>query len=520
MPPISFEVVLEELLVCIPVGFGIALNQPFTGVYGYIFVIGILLSTFGRTQSQGRFQKQLKYSLFFRRFSEDGFIYPIVMLPLIVLQLDGYNRGQLDIEFISMTNASACALFGIYLCFNVWIFIGTSMGLFMFLMPYVLANSAFIAVLLGIIFTTLFIALVRCFPNSFTFGEASLIVQTTCLIAFQFIRDLHSYYNRTIVDYQTEYSQFVLILMTSTIFTIAAISPILYCKKKWCLSESDKWIASICFYIGLILNVCIIFIPSMVYLMKKDPLDWLITIIVFNKSFRIYLIVYWSVLVLFALIIVYWFSTGHKNIPKTIVRKIFHGIAFLIFAPLYYDREFFAVITTIVFVLFIGIELLREFDVKPFSKILSRYLEPFREQQDSGSLILTHIYLLAGFSIPIWLSITYQKPGMFSMLSIYAGVLSLGVGDTFASLFGKRYGKRTWPNRNKTYVGTAGCFTSMLIVGTLGAFCLEGILNLKQFALLVLICLLVSILEGISNQVDNMILPAYTFLLCKTFSNF
>ena len=160
--------------------------------------------------------------------------------------------------------------------------------------------------------------------------------------------------------------------------------------------------------------------------------------------------------------------------------------------------------------------------IEPVGKLLSHYLEPFREQQDSGPLILTHIYLLSGLSFPFWHALSDENykqpdPNLFQFLSINAGIVSLCVGDTFASIAGKLYGTQTWPNRSKTYKGTLGCFLSMFTYCLLSIFYFQFSVDLYQMVLLVLFCICVSLLESISNQVDNLLLPIYTLLLCKTY---
>ena len=181
-----------------------------------------------------------------------------------------------------------------------------------------------------------------------------------------------------------------------------------------------------------------------------------------------------------------------------------------------------AVITSIVFIAFVFIELVRLNEIEPIGRLLSRYLEPFRDQQDSGPLILTHIYLLSGLSFPFWYAVSYgtsqqEKQSLFQFLSIYAGIISLCVGDTFASVIGKLYGTQTWPNRSKTYKGTLGCFLAMLTFGISSIQFFQFPMNLHEIILLFVLCLCVSLLESISNQVDNFLLPTYTLLLCESF---
>jgi hypothetical protein len=46
---------------------------------------------------------------------------------------------------------------------------------------------------------------------------------------------------------------------------------------------------------------------------------------------------------------------------------------------------------------------LRVLKIAPFGSLLQEYLQVFTDERDEGLLILTHIYLLVGCTLPIWL---------------------------------------------------------------------------------------------------------------------
>ena len=48
-------------------------------------------------------------------------------------------------------------------------------------------------------------------------------------------------------------------------------------------------------------------------------------------------------------------------------------------------------------------QIMRFFALWPFGDFLHKVLMEFVDSKDSGQLILSHIYLLAGFSLPLWL---------------------------------------------------------------------------------------------------------------------
>lgn len=76
----------------------------------------------------------------------------------------------------------------------------------------------------------------------------------------------------------------------------------------------------------------------------------------------------------------------------------------------------------------------------------------FRDKQDEGDLLITHIYLLAGCSMPVWLQgvkFTCLGDNGWNLLCALSGVLSVGVGDTFASIGGSAFGKTIWEGNRK-----------------------------------------------------------------------
>ncbi|OLL25710.1 Dolichol kinase sec59 [Neolecta irregularis DAH-3] len=77
----------------------------------------------------------------------------------------------------------------------------------------------------------------------------------------------------------------------------------------------------------------------------------------------------------------------------------------------------------------------------------------------------------------------------------YVGILSLGLGDSMASIFGKLFGRRKWFLTKKTAEG------SWLVVAmqwtTLGS----------AFWKYVMVVVLTGIYEGISEQNDNIMVP-------------
>jgi dolichol kinase len=134
------------------------------------------------------------------------------------------------------------------------------------------------------------------------------------------------------------------------------------------------------------------------------------------------------------------------------------------------------------------------------------------DDRDSGRVILTHIYLLVGLAIPVWL--IPNTNGAFK-IAMYSGVLSLGIGDSFASIIGKQLGQIKLPNSEKTLEGTvAGMIGQIVMAGVLYFLDPEIVLRNTTQAICIIVSLVFgSFLEAVTLQIDNLVLPLYTLAL-------
>ena len=88
------------------------------------------------------------------------------------------------------------------------------------------------------------------------------------------------------------------------------------------------------------------------------------------------------------------------------------------------------------------------------------------DDRDSGSIIVTHIYLLLGCASPLWLE--EMSASSQRLLCSLAGVNVLGVGDAMSALVGTLYGKHhIFSGRSKTLEGSSAFFISMMVFNLL-----------------------------------------------------
>lgn len=128
--------------------------------------------------------------------------------------------------------------------------------------------------------------------------------------------------------------------------------------------------------------------------------------------------------------IVWQLNCREKSNTRT--RKIFHILIVLVFVPgLIYQCTFIYVASVIALALLIVLETMRIIQLSPVHNILNKSVKCFIDEKDAGVVALTPIYLLIGFSLPLWL---YNNCIVFLVcfFFIYFTSLSPKIGYTLA----------------------------------------------------------------------------------------
>lgn len=146
--------------------------------------------------------------------------------------------------------------------------------------------------------------------------------------------------------------------------------------------------------------------------------------------------------------------------------------------------------------------------IEPISSILRNAFQLFQDEKDSGELILTNIYLLAGVALPLWLSpdLNLENP-----LTLLSGVMCIGIGDSFASIIGSKFGKVKIFNTEKTLEGLLASVLSQIAFIQL----LQTATLVQMNALIVIPIVITSIIEAFTTQVDNVALPFVMYILMR-----
>lgn len=110
--------------------------------------------------------------------------------------------------------------------------------------------------------------------------------------------------------------------------------------------------------------------------------------------------------------------------------------------------------TGVALAIFVVLELLRLLQMPPFATTLTQAFDSFKDEKDAGGLALTPFCLLIGCALPIWLTpCPCLRAGKDSpLLLLLSGILTVGVGDTAASVLGSKYGRNKWSSEYIIYI--------------------------------------------------------------------
>ena len=168
---------------------------------------------------------------------------------------------------------------------------------------------------------------------------------------------------------------------------------------------------------------------------------------------RLILCAYWLGIIIVGLAVVFRLSAVYEVDTR---RKVFHFMMVAMLLPAtYVDPTFAALALALMLAIFLLLDLFRASQLPPLSKSLAYFLTPYVDGRDlKGPVVISHIFLLIGCAIPLWLSLgslPRTDSGYLSgwevprrEVSMVSGVICVGMGDAAASLIGRRYGRRKW----------------------------------------------------------------------------
>ncbi|KAK3327202.1 hypothetical protein B0T19DRAFT_421064 [Cercophora scortea] len=168
---------------------------------------------------------------------------------------------------------------------------------------------------------------------------------------------------------------------------------------------------------------------------------------------RLLLSAYWAGVIVVGLAIVMRLSPIYEVDTR---RKVFHFMMVAMFLPTtFIDPTYIALALSLVLAIFLLLDLLRASQLPPLSKPIARFLTPYVDGRDlRGPVVISHIFLLIGCAIPLWLSLaSLPRVGAGALegwdvptrdVSMVSGIVCVGLGDAAASLIGRRWGRTKW----------------------------------------------------------------------------
>ncbi|KQJ93298.1 hypothetical protein BRADI_3g03700v3 [Brachypodium distachyon] len=281
---------------------------------------------------------------------------------------------------------------------------------------------------------------------------------------------------------------------------------------KW----TEKRIGSLVFYVSLLV-VLLLLVPSWTRLvqgLEVHPFVWIVNYMLTNSRERLALCAYWICVICVSIRRFYSISKQSKT-ERILLRKYYHLVAVLIFSPaVIFQPAFLDLAFGAAFAVFLILEMIRVWEVYPLGHTVHQFMNAFTDHRDSEILIVSHFSLLLGCALPKWMSSGFNdRP-----LAPFAGILSLGIGDTMASMIGYKYGVLRWSKTGKkTIEGTAAGITSVLAACSILVSLLASsgyILSQHWLSLSVAVTLSL-LLEAYTAQLDNAFIPLVFYsLLC------
>ncbi|KAF8397730.1 hypothetical protein HHK36_016652 [Tetracentron sinense] len=218
---------------------------------------------------------------------------------------------------------------------------------------------------------------------------------------------------------------------------------------------------SLVFYISLAITLILIVPTWMQFVQDFDlhPFLWVFVFMFTEPLKRLPLCIYWVGVISVSVLRFYNISKNSK-IERILLRKYYHLMAVLMFLPgLIFQPNFLDLAFGAALAVFLALEIIRVWRIWPLGQLVNQFMNAFTDHRDSDLLIVSHFSLLLGCALPKWMSSGFNdRP-----LTPFAGILSLGIGDTMASIVGHKYGVLRWSKSGKkTVEGTAAGITSVL----------------------------------------------------------
>ncbi|KAM0996636.1 hypothetical protein ACFX13_006658 [Malus domestica] len=370
----------------------------------------------------------------------------------------------------------------------------------------------------------------RTFPSCASIGEACLVTSGLVLyfgdmLAYTIEKVSGFFMKSEVVQYGSKRSEISIIIQGLLLGLLLFPMAFKFVLRMWEFSLStarsevrtnnEIW-RSVIFFSSLGF-IMIVIIPSWMQLVQDfhmHPLLWVLSFIFSEPLKRLSLCAYW-ICVIFVSVLRFYNISKNSKIERILLRKYYHLMAVSMFVPaLIFQPEFLDLSFGAALAVFLALEIIRVWRISPLGQSVDKFMNAFTDHRDSDLLIVSHFSLLLGCALPIWISSGYNdRP-----LAPFSGILSLGIGDTMASVVGYKYGVLRWSKTGKkTIEGTAAGITSVLAACSvlLPLLASTGYILTEHWCSLLLAVTVSGMLEAYTAQLDNAFIPLVFYsLLC------
>lgn len=343
------------------------------------------------------------------------------------------------------------------------------------------------------------IKLFKSMPRSFTFGEGCIVTQGLTVFLYNCLLQFPHSSEVIVLNEQLN-----IILQMGLLGVLSMILTLYY------IPFLQKWI----FFYPLLFSVC-----AALCSMTIDN-KFAVTILwnfIFKDLDRTIIVGAYIIFLGLAATTVAWQIQRNKK-STTATRKVFHILIVMVYVPgLLYQCSFLYIASAVIFAFLTVLEVARVIKLYPVADVLEKSVSSFIDEKDAGKVALTPLYLLIGCSLPMWI---HNSPCdlldscSHEFLPLLAGILSIGIGDTFASVIGSKLGRHKWgKNSEKSVEGTLASIIGQCIF-VYGLHYFEFLnLNTRLTALCGIAVISNALVEAFTDQVDNLVLPILTYAI-------
>uniref|UniRef100_A0A182P3X6 dolichol kinase n=1 Tax=Anopheles epiroticus TaxID=199890 RepID=A0A182P3X6_9DIPT len=378
-----------------------------------------------------------------------------------------------------------------------------SWGLLMVCLKENVVFAGISGVLSVLLYNQLYYTVLRTIPKSFSYGEAFIVVQGFVAFSYSLLLQLPPALFRAdgaYTEMQTIYYILQIGLM-GILFLVWATYSITWLRK------------TVPFWIALVATTAMV---ALCPIGKLPAITRLVLFLWADMQTMITTGMYLALLILTVSFVMWQFNYGRRTTTAT--RKVFHFLIVLVYGPgLWYQCRLLYLASGLMLAVLIVLETARLIQLAPVSNVLNTAVNLFIDEKDAGAIALTPIYLLVGCSLPLWLHpapCDLTNSGGLQMLTLLAGVLSIGIGDTAASVAGYHFGRHKWhAYTNKSVEGTVASVLLQALV--IGALYHVGVIHLTvgRAAYAGIAVIVNALVESRTDQIDNLVLPLVTYLI-------